>query len=33
MTTTANGDENGLTRLRDELDGIDVRLLDRDYSK
>ncbi|USX53523.1 chorismate mutase family protein [Lentzea sp. HUAS12] len=28
MTTTANGDENGLARLRDELDGIDARLLD-----
>jgi chorismate mutase-like protein len=27
MTTTASGD-NGLARLRDELDGIDVRLLD-----
>ncbi|MDX8148912.1 chorismate mutase family protein [Lentzea sp. BCCO 10_0061] len=28
MTATANGDDNGLARLRDELDGIDIRFLD-----
>lgn len=28
MAATGSDDQNGLTRLRDELDGIDMRLLD-----
>lgn len=28
MAATGNDDKNGLSRMRDELDGIDMRLLD-----